>query len=79
MAQNHLLLRDAEICPKNYPDIAFDISGTTTQGVTDILKVLALLSTATVNSPMRQRSEPAIICLKLKIETLEQGMKYVQN
>ena len=38
-----------------------------------MLKAVGLLSSATVSSRMRKRSQPAIICLKLTIETLEQG------
>ena len=55
------------------------VSGTTTQGVTGMLEALPLFSTATVNIRMRKRSQPVITCLKLTIEALEQGMKYVQS
>ena len=55
------------------------VSGTTTQGVTGMLEALPLFSTATVNIRMRKRSQPVITCLKLTIEALEQGMKYIQS
>ena len=55
------------------------VSGTTTQGVAGMLEALPLFSTATVNIRMRKRSQPAITCLKLTIEALEQGMKYIQS
>ena len=55
------------------------VSGTTTQGVTGMLEALPLFSTATVNIRMRKRSQPVITYLKLTIEALEQGMKYVQS
>ena len=44
-----------------------------------MLKALPLFSTATVNIRMRKRSQPLIACLKLTIEALEQGMKYVHS
>ena len=55
------------------------VSGTTTQGVTGMLEALPHFSTATVNIRMRKRSQPVITYLKLTIEALEQGMKYVQS
>ena len=44
-----------------------------------MLKALPLFSTTPINIRMRKRSQPLIACLKLTIEALEQGMKYVQS
>ena len=64
---------------KHTQTICLKLVGLAVKGLTEIYYKYTNSLYYTIQSSIVQSAQPAITCSKLTMETLEQGMKYVQS